>query len=462
MTTSRVFAGALACGLIAASAASAQSTSSAISCGATGTPPVIKPIIKGEVFIRDDPNFDCHLWQTFIYLNWPAKPGARGVPDSSKQFGAAAPTVWETYPTVEQTFLPGARDPGPWDQSRIVGAAVPQGFAARVAGGSLRALSRESKVSREVIANLGAGGTDPDILRSITQAFGGVLYDQNRKPVYYEIAMNEDQYTYIQKNGLYNADTQLAFATSQTIALPTGATSYGKAGAIELKAAWKILGPQDDKSKFHTAQAIVVGTGAQSQPVTVGLVGLHIVHMAANMSQAAWGTFAHVDNAPLNGHFGNGPYNFYNPGCRPFVCPPNNRRMNPTQVVQMNPDGAPADAVNEYMKSLFQKMKPVPVWQYYKLINVQWPLQPVELSSLPVPAMRPLPLGGPNLGGPNSPTPLMNPVLETFMQFPKTSCLGCHIDARISHQQSNATDTAANNASSYSFMFSYADAPRKE
>jgi len=427
-------------------------------------PPVVKPIIRAEIVNQDDPNLDCHMWQAFIYLNWPAKPGLRGVPDSNATFGAPGATVWETYPTVEQTFLPGAQDPGPWDQRRVLGAAVPQAFGGRVADGSLRALSRESKVSREVIDNLGSGGTDPEILRSITQAFGGVLYDQNRKPVYYEIALNEDQYNYIQKNGLYNADTQLAFATKQTIALPTGVTTYGKVGALELKAAWKILGPKDDKSRFHTAQAIVVGTWAQPQPVTVGLVGLHIVHMASGMSQAAWGTFAHIDNAPLNDQFGSGPYSFYNPGCRPFVCPPNNKRMIPTQVVQMNPDGVDADSLNKGMKSLFQKMKPVPVWQYYKLINVQWPLKAVELSSLPVPVMRPLPLGGPNLGGPNSPTPLMNPVLETFMQFPKTSCLGCHIDARISHHQSNATDTAPapNNASSYSFMFSYADAPRKQ
>ena len=29
--------------------------------------------------------------------------------------GAPGPTVWESYKTVEQIFLPGAADPGPWN-----------------------------------------------------------------------------------------------------------------------------------------------------------------------------------------------------------------------------------------------------------------------------------------------------------------------------------------------------------
>ncbi|MGB9369231.1 MAG: hypothetical protein WCE79_24795 [Xanthobacteraceae bacterium] len=418
-------------------------------CGATGTLPVIKPIIRGAVVNRDDPNFGCHLWQTFVYLNWPAKAGRRGVPDPSKQFGAPGTTVWETYPTVEQTFLPGAQDPGPWEGRRVVGAAVPQGFAERVVDGSLRALSRESKISREVIANLGSAATDPDILSRITQAFGGVLYDQNRKPVYYEIAMNEDQYNYIRQNGLYNADTQLAFAIKQTIALPMG-DGDGTPGAIELKAAWKILGPKDDKSKFHTAQAIVVRTWAQPQPITVGLVGLHIVQTVRNMPQAVWGTFAHVDNAPLDGQFGKGPYNFYNPGCRPLVCPPNSKITIPTQVVQLYPDAA--DIVNQNMKTLILKHNPASVWQHYKLLAVQWPRDPVALK---VPALRPLPDGNPGL------PILTNPVLETFVQS-NGNCLGCHIFARVADPRPNVSDLVApQNGSSYSFMFSYADVPRK-
>src|ERR1043166_8719544 len=91
------------------------------------------------------------------------------------------------------------------------------------------------------IAQIARTQIDRTILQSIAQAGGGILYDQQKEPVYYEIAMNEDQYNYIQRNGLYNAQTQITFATTQTIALPGGVTQYGNQSAIELKAAWKIL-----------------------------------------------------------------------------------------------------------------------------------------------------------------------------------------------------------------------------
>jgi hypothetical protein len=242
-------AGAFGSALLAAGAAFGQAAPSDF-CGATGAVPKVHPVIAAEVFNRGDSNFDCHMWQVFIYLNWPAKPGMRGEPDPSAKFGAPGTTVWETYRTVEQTFLAGGKDPGPWNQPGLVGAAVPQSFRARVADGFLRALSRESKISRQVIANIGRGKVDQIFLNSILQAAGGVLYDQNRRPVYCEIAMNEDQYNYIQQDGLYNADTQVSFTQKEAIALPTGVTTYGKVGAIELKAAWKIVGPNDDRSRF--------------------------------------------------------------------------------------------------------------------------------------------------------------------------------------------------------------------
>jgi hypothetical protein len=179
-----------------------------------------------------------------------------------------------------------------------------------------------------------------------------------------------------------------------------------------------------------------------------------------NTPQAIWGTFAHVDNAPFINQFGKGPYNFYNPACTGSTitaCAPNNERTNPTQVVQMNPDGA--DNVDKSMKTLILQNNPASVWQYYKLINVQWPLGPMLLSSLKVPVMRPLPDGNPQI------KTLMNPVLETFMQSKGTNCLGCHTIARISHRQSTGTSDiktpAPLNAASYSFMFSYAELPPK-
>jgi hypothetical protein len=52
----------------------------------------------------------------------------------------------------------------------------------------------------------------------------------------------------------------------------------------------------------------------------------------------------------------------------------------------------------------------------------------------------------------------VNAVLETFMQDTGTSCVGCHITARLSRHQSKKTTPLPENATSYSFMFSYARA----
>ena len=63
--------------------------------------------------------FDQYSWQLFIAMNWPAQARQRGDPDCSKQPGDPGYTVWQTYKTVEETFLPLGADPGPWNLSLI-------------------------------------------------------------------------------------------------------------------------------------------------------------------------------------------------------------------------------------------------------------------------------------------------------------------------------------------------------
>ncbi len=118
--------------------------------------------------------------------------------------------------------------------------------------------------------------------------------------------------------------------------------------------------------------------------------------------------------------------------------------MRPTRVVQVFPDAA--TTVNTNVQAMIKQYNPTAPWQYYKLVNVQWPLNPVALSSVTVPANAPLPLGNPNTDT------LMNAALETFLQTKGTSCLGCHAYATVAPQ-------GAQNATSYSFTFSYAQAP---
>jgi hypothetical protein len=443
----------IAFGALAATAALAQPLPPFGGCGGINpTKPTITPTFQVSNGEFTNLGFECQMWQNFIYINWPALPGQRGMPNTKAKFSAPGPTVWESYKTVEQVFLPGAANPGPWDTIKPP-STLTASLSARVSSGSVRLLKMDSKVSRPVLANVArrAASMDPTILNSITQAAGGTLYDLNGNPVYYEVAMNRDEYEYIVQNGLYNANTQATYAQTTDIVLPSGQSKYGQYGALEVKAAWKILTPAQIKSgRFHTVQALIPGTSALA-PVTVGLVGFHMY--LPNVGQGVWATFAQIDNAPLRSEMfkSKGPFNFYKPPCWPPTCaivvPYNVENANPGQVVQIQPDDPSAAQLNPYMQALIRQYDQKSPWQYYKIVNVQWSETTTDISKIPPPSLQPLPYGKP----PND--TVLNAVLETFIQQPGNSCLACHRTATIVSSAQNAPATA------YSFVFSAAQTP---
>jgi hypothetical protein len=418
--------------------------------------PQIEPKFRSTTDLSEN-EFDCLAWQDFIYLMWPAKADERGVPDRNRKFGASGPTVWESYRTADTVFLPEGRDPGPWQELQLMATLEPS-LAQQVSSGTVRHLTMTAKVSRPVLSSVlqRAAAFPPPILNGISQAGGGTLYDLNGYPVYYEIAMDRPQYEYIRQNKLYNAYQQATFARTHVIALPPG-TAADPLGAVEVKAAWKVLSDAERQSgRFHMVQALL---GGSKTPVTVGLVGFHA--FIANGSQGAWATFSQVDNAPVEKPAASGNFNFFNPNCKTpgtdKPCPINIKNADPGQVVQIGPDAKAADALNTYMHYKLQQCgdqcDPNP-WQYYNLIDVQWPLDPVPMASLKAPVSKPLPNGRPNI--PNIPgAHFVNPVLETFLQTPGMSCLGCHQYAATAavgiRQPAYRT--------SYSFVFGRASAP---
>jgi len=453
MTRISIIVGALALAFSATTAQS-QTLPPFVGCGGINpTKPTITPTFQASNGEFTNLGFECQMWQNFIYVNWPALAGQRGAPNPKAKFGASGPTVWETYKTVDQVFLPGAVDPGPWDSNRLL-ATLGNSLAAQVASGRVRYLTMESKVSRPVLANIARhASVNPTILNSITQAAGGTLYDLNGRPVYYEVAMDRDEYEYIVQNKFYNANEQIAYAQTTDIVLPSGKTKYGDNGALEVKAAWKILSVAEIKSgRFHTIQAVIPGTAALA-PVTVGLVGFHMY--LPSIGQGVWATFAQVDNAPLLSEVNKskGPFNFYKPPCWPPTCqivvPYNVENANPGQVVQIQPDDPSAAQLNAYMQALIKQYDPKTPWQYYKIVNIQWSTTLNEIGKIPPPSNAPLPYGKP----PNN--TVVNAVLETFVQTTNTSCLGCHQGATVA----SSGDNSPNYATAYSFIFSAAQVP---
>jgi len=423
--------------------------------------PVLQPIFRSVTDLSEN-EFDCLAWQDFIYLMWPAKPNERGIPDPSRKIGASGPTVWESYRTADTVFLPEGRDPGPWQKLQLMATLQPS-LAEQVASGAVRNLTMTSKVSREVLGTIlqNAAAFPPPILNGISQAGGGTLYDLNGFPVYYEVAMDKVQYDYIHDHRLYNAYRQAVFARTNVISLTPGTLDV-PLGALEVKAAWKILSDAERHSgRFHTIQALL---GGAKSPVTVGLVGFHV--FVVNGVQGAWATFAQMDNAPSEKPATSGRFNFFNPKCKipgtDKPCPLNVMDADPGQVLQITPDAEAATKLNTYMHYILQQADAKSPWQYYNLIDVQWALDPKVISDLKAPVAPPLPNGRPNIPADNK--DMLNPVLETFLQLPYpmppgppapgNSCLGCHqyaTTAAVGIQQPPY-------ATSYSFMLGRAQA----
>jgi hypothetical protein len=402
-------------------------------CGtASNPPPAMAPTIFPKlVGPQSDAAFACLMWQSFIHLNWPARTDAPGTPDQSQPFGSLNPTVWETFKPYDQVFLSNGNQPGPWTIRRAP-AFLTTGLADRVANGEARFLVQTSKFSPAILDHL------KHDLGDTAQVGGGTLVDQTGQSVYYEMLLNQDEYNYIVRNGLYAADTQLAFAQQHGIVLPTGATSDGPTGSIEVKAAWKIMSPGDlAAGRFHTQPAVLVD-GARV--TTVGLVGLHIYQRIEGFDQGVWATFSQIDNSPLEGtQPSSGTYSFFNPSCSGCAVNAETQPPTPTQVVRIFAAKPQVQRVNVYAQQLIRSADQNNPFQYYELVGVQWPTSPTPIGN---PGEKtPLPCGIPNT------ETMMNPVIETFLQTPKTSCLGCHIRA----------SAQGGYGASYSFLFHHAN-----
>jgi hypothetical protein len=415
------------------SAASAQSDEV---CGPLPAPvPVLKPVLASVYLTPSESAVDCFMWQTFIYLNWPALDGIRGAPDKSASLNDPGPTVWETYKSYDAVFLPNGAAPAGWNDDLERRHLLLRRHVLNP-GPALRILNSVSKVFRNIV------GPKSESLDEFHQADGGVLYDQAGTPVYYEIMLNAREFNYIVDNRLYDADEQYRFVQKSAIVLPVG--------SMEVKAAWKVLTPEETRARplrFHTASGVLPGT---NKPVTVGLVGLHIyqVPSASNFNQGFWATFQQVDNAPQPGAVHQAAYSFHNPQCNASKCPPNTptARGAPTQLLQTIGTAPVVQAVNAYVTRMIKARYPDSPWQYYEMIGVQWPKAPQAFDRAAWVEM--LPEGTPNA------STMVNPVMETFLQREGISCLNCHAGASVAVPR--GVSNRLPYATSYSFLFGHA------
>jgi len=283
----------------------------------------------------------------------------------------------------------------------------------------------------------------PKTMNSFKQAGSdGVLVDQNGRAVYYSTHMDPVYFDFTKTYfGVENYKK-----AAPTLEYPIAATV--------LKAAWRIVAPDEDTSGVFTTTATIdllksdgkggVETNGQTQPnVTVALVGVHVVGVIKDHPEFAWGTFEQIGNAPdlPPGEDPHSPkpvstqnYTFYKGGTpadasnhvsRSLTIDPATQIIAPiTNVFREFAYGGAtpesrvrdiASANQNFQTGIKEHPAIKPVFANYRLIGTAWilanTLQPGDGN-----------LEAQTIGSIN----LANSTLETFVQRGGTNCFSCH------------------------------------
>jgi hypothetical protein len=241
--------------------------------------------------------FDNLSWQTFVALNWTAgkqnRPAAEGLQGTG-------PRVWQTYDRVSQVF----------------GNSIMQANCRPLLG--------------EQVFSIGSNGDGTAAVRNeeyIQAATGDPAIDVNGNWTIYERRLNGIEIAYLRSPGghaewnLTTPDGQKAFlaVAGNTANFPAKGDAGAANGAIEVKAAWRILDPvrhAANAKRFYIVRAVLavspdLVTSVPGKPrmpicahVELGLVAMHIIQKNPKTTNALepewfWTTFEQVDNAPL-------------------------------------------------------------------------------------------------------------------------------------------------------------------
>jgi hypothetical protein len=401
--------------------------------------------------------FDNFSFQSLVALNWPANPD--GTP-STLPFHSplALPRVWDFFKTADQVFPPsGVPDPAypsppsipPECGSNAAALAFPRTF---------RIVRMMTKADDTVVS-----GTN------LEAAVNVPLIDRNLNYTVYEVLVNRDEFEYVLQNRLYSPAGQNSIPF---IDFPVGRSSstgtslgYATTGAIEIKASWRILDPAkgDMVGRYFTRQSKIFVPAKNSDnqtafctaPVTLGLVGIHILHKTAANPLWVWSTFEQIDNSPTTSTpdgqpgcavpaVGEKRYSYFNPACwdpstgRACVAnrPPSameGRNFTWASKAPVNGPYAQKFATDGKYGTQVVRCQPIyqeaqdmtrrwsgklagTVWQYYQLVGTQWQT-PGDPPRPPINAI---------------PKYVLNTTLETYLQksgtqtAPQTACIQCH------------------------------------
>jgi hypothetical protein len=358
--------------------------------------------------------FDDYSWRAFIALVWPALPGQRGVPDTSKKVGDPAPLVFETYKGLWEVFHPDGSAPSSasfngYEQAQFNACKQSVGFGDVV-------LASFTKFS-----DLGQAGFG---------ALLGPIADQRRHYVHYLTLYNATEFNFIENRALY-LRSNIPPAPAPPNSPP--ALEFPN-GSIDVKAAWADLTgyTEAQRSRYYQRDAWVLGQNGACTKLSVGLVGLHIVQKTPTRPQWIWSTFEQVDNVPPAEPGSPGTFAFNNgnpaqgmPNANPLTLNPLDPNPTPFNIVRTS--NAPIHSNTLATNAKYRSLLAGTVWKNYQLVMTQWP---IGNGSQPVPSTQ---TGAVNFTfpGAGAQSAFANTTLETFEQGnPRTGCMNCHNSAR--------------------------------
>jgi len=404
--------------------------------------PMVTPQMPGDVdialktrlekagrFAQVQREFDLYSWQMFFALNWPTDAQGKPAPRiTDTAFGAPHWTLWHNSSDIfkddgSRPAACGAQGARLMAASRDLSRAVSRGlkpFSAAALAGT------DPRTTRALGVISAVGELNAARLSEIQQAFTAPLIDQNGEFVFYEMMIDPNETAYLCDTGLYNINGQVAFSQAGgKVVMPSGTPAQDWSGAFELKFAWRILKPgKDDFSRFYATPAVVMDQGPGGEQVerkvTVGLVGMHIGHKSSTSPQWIWSTFEQADNLDVDSiaHPNLAP-SFTDPNCalcavnqQPVADHNNVYRRVPTQAWRAIPIPDDKQDLNAQVSAAMRRAGSI--WQYYRLIDTQWPTSP---STPPSPWNGGLPGAITNKsGGKPTPTFLTNITMETYFQ----------------------------------------------
>lgn len=415
------------------------------------------------------PYLESFGWQTFVALNWPAVKNTDGVwvPDRARRIGDGtgdALPIWRTWLSSDQVFVQDP--PAAWGE-------------------------------RPRLAESCGVAADEFVIPYDERAFTtnqiegtGPLIDQNGHWVQYDVRMNRQAYDYILGEGLHTAAGQRARAAKgDAIDMPAGSQPKLRIscsdwpdgppremlGAIDIKAAWKVLGEGDDAARYHTATMLLPpDEKGVCGRVQVGLAALHVKQKTpygtgvtnATINPHIWSSFIHRDalcEGDRSGAFCDAKCT--GDGCEPNTppCPDGAACARPTpsmhpargprsQVERWVPATAHNRALNDGMQKALSAIEDDSVWQHYELLTTQWVMPLMAYNRIGMQGgfaeeRDEKAADGAYLvhSGIVTPSFSANPLIETYTQESST-CIGCHRSAR----------TAAGQPSDFSFQYRHA------